>query len=240
MIHRGITLIELLVAIAILLAIGAIVTPLMVRTLDERRFESAGEQIEQQMLLARSYAQRTGEPIEVRFHHDTRRIVARRFMIANDSGSSNVNSRSPATRERGAQDTDPFATLDLDDDQASIIIEAWAERTLPRGIDLSDQRPQRTLNDQRREFIDSEPGTRNSELDTPPLRLAVFLPDGSAMLTRTVWLTDHHDRLGRIRISPWTGTAKYARLPYVTEDRAVPAGADENAMLDDVFDSVWD
>lgn len=232
MTHRGITLIELLIAIAILLVIGAIVTPRMIRTLDERRFESAAEHVELQLMLARSYAQRMGEPVEVRYHPDSRRIIARRFMQTNDELDED-NSRVPAARREGARNADSIGAFDDDDDDENAITEAWAERTLPRGITLSDERPQSAISAEGRAMRSEEDGF--PALDTEPIRLAVFLPDGSAMLTRTAWLTDNHDRLGRIRISAWTGDAKYERLPDLTDDFPPLDEAEVNDAMSEMF-----
>lgn len=250
MTHRGITLIELLIAIAILLAIGAIVTPIMVRTLDERRFESAAEQVEMQLLLARSYAQRTGELVEVRYHSDSRRIVARRFMRGSDSDALSDSRAAPPPWDasepaRGAT----FGTFEDADDE-SAIAEAWAMRVLLRGIELSDQRPEREIASDMpgrvrqqapMSMMEDPNAAMRSDLmpDDEPIRLAVFLPDGSAMLTRTVWLTDNNARLGRIRVSTWTGTAKYERLPDLTDDVPIVNDADDEEVMRNAFDTDW-
>lgn len=233
MLHRGITLIELLIAIAILLTIGAIVTPIMTRTLDERRFESAAERVELQLLLARSYAQRSGDPIEVRFETDSRRIVARRFLDGDETGDFSDRRQPPAQREH-AQRHDFAGTFD--DDDAGVIAEAWTERVLSRGIRLHDQPPQRTMASaaiRRQAAMDDAPA-----IEEESIRIAVFLPDGSALLARTIWLADDRDRLGRIRISTWTGTAKYERMPDITEEapRSDDALDDEAAMMREAFE----
>ncbi len=43
--------------------------------------------------------------------------------------------------------------------------------------------------------------------DQPPrtIRLAVFLPDGSALLGEGVWVVDNDGRARRIEVNPWTG-----------------------------------
>jgi type II secretory pathway pseudopilin PulG len=231
MTYRGITLIELLIAIAILLAIGAIVTPIMVRTLDERRFESAAEQIELHLLLARSYAQRTGTPVVVQYHPDSHRIAAQRFIQSFTLGAVPQN-RTSATQGATSRDTESVDGFDVGDDD-SAIVEAWAERRLPRGINLSDQRPLPRINSEQQppqgELRES------SSTENEPIQVAVFLPDGSAMFARTLWITDSHNRHGRIRISAWTGTARYERLPDRT-DALPPADVEEDELMHDPFD----
>lgn len=58
--RRGVTLLELLLAIALLLALGAIVLPPLFVRLNERAFESSAEIVRNQLLLARAHAQITG------------------------------------------------------------------------------------------------------------------------------------------------------------------------------------
>ena len=49
--------------------------------------------------------------------------------------------------------------------------------------------------------------------DEPRLfRLAVYMPDGSALLSRTVWISDDHGRQGKIQVNPWTGLPSFERI----------------------------
>ena len=45
------------------------------------------------------------------------------------------------------------------------------------------------------------------------VRIAVYLPDGSALLSRHVWVIDADgDQIGSISINPWTGLPQTQRV----------------------------
>ncbi len=95
----------------------------------------------------------------------------------------------------------------LADDQQQqvdlVIVEGWADRGLPDGLRLAD------------------PQGDQSEDDEPrALRLAVYMPDGSALLARPVWILDDHGRRGRLQVNPWTGLPSFERI----------FGGDESAL----------
>jgi len=76
-----------------------------------------------------------------------------------------------------------------------VIVEGWADRGLPGGVRLTD------------------PQGDQSEDDEPrALRLAVYMPDGSALLARPVWILDDHGRRGRLQVNPWTGLPSFERI----------------------------
>lgn len=175
--HRGVTLLELLIVLALLVAIAAAIGPTMLSQLDERRFESALDVSERQFMLARAHAQATGQPVEVHYHANVDRayILARAMVMDNDE---------PA-------DPLPFG---------------WAERPLARGYTVTDQRPEQR----------NGPGTIGGVDDVPTessrVRLAVFLPDGSAIASGPRWLDDGDGRVARMNINPFTGGVTFTRL----------------------------
>ena len=54
--------------------------------------------------------------------------------------------------------------------------------------------------------------------ETLVLRLAVYMPDGSAPLVQTVWIRDDHGRSGRIEVNPWTGLPSFERVTSARAD----------------------
>ena len=50
------------------------------------------------------------------------------------------------------------------------------------------------------------------------LRLALFMPEGSALLCRPVWIVDEHGRQAKLVINPWTGLASIERVPAGGEE----------------------
>lgn len=96
---RGVTLIELLIVIALLLAIAVAVGPTIVSTLDERAFESAVDVSERQLLLARSHAQMSGNPVEVIYtQRDDLGIVQARLLQRGDEDAQTSLTQGWATR----------------------------------------------------------------------------------------------------------------------------------------------
>jgi Tfp pilus assembly protein FimT len=73
-----VTLIELLIVLALLAAIGALALPTTLETLSRRRFESDVDALIGQLRLARTHARTTASAVEVlmeRAHDETTRVV---------------------------------------------------------------------------------------------------------------------------------------------------------------------
>jgi hypothetical protein len=83
-----------------------------------------------------------------------------------------------------------------------VIVEGWADRDLPAGLGLTNRA--------------DDTDTDWTETDAVILRLAVYMPDGSALLVQPVWLRDDYGRRGKLDVNPWTGLPSFDR---VTSDR---------------------
>ncbi|MHC5114561.1 MAG: hypothetical protein ACYTGP_09060 [Planctomycetota bacterium] len=208
MCRRGLTLLEVLIAIGLALAMLAIAIPPLTGALDRRAFESAADSTLQQLLLARAHAQATGRPVEVVYHADRRLIEARRF----EPGAGDDLSVAPAD---DASDDDRTAG----DPDERAIPEGWATYRLPTLLRLADQPPESSLDDDDAAFdatFDAPPDAAapspaaNSDDALGSTRLTVFMPDGSALLGRDMYLADDAGRVATIAVNPWTG------LPTVT------------------------
>lgn len=196
--RRGFTLLELLIAIGLVLGIGALVWPAMMNSQRSRIFDSVVEIVRDQLLLARAFAQASGKPVEVIYLNDPPRIEARMF--------------EPILR--AMQEDDDLTTIELDDEQLedSIIAEAWAYRNLANKVHISNKPQQDDGGDDLYEFGDfSDDDFFDPELEPQPqlIRLAIFLSDGSALLGNPFWIIDSDGRQGRIAVNPWTGIAGY-------------------------------
>jgi len=215
--RRGVTLLELLLAIALLLALGGLVLPALFNRLPERAFVSSAEIVRSQLLLARAHAQATGEPIEVLFATDPPRVAARRF----DASLVTLEPRADAS---DGQD-EPFEVTSLDDKEgpeALRIPEPWAERVLANGVWIAD-RPGLPEGDPAGFGVEVElvaGGDEDVERDEVPraIRLALFMPDGSAVLAEPVWVRDDHGRRGRLTVNHWTGLPSFERVTGVVQE----------------------
>lgn len=109
----GVTLLELLIVLALLIAIAAAVGPTVLSALDERAFDSTLDVTGRQMMLARAHAQASGQAVEVVYLNDGARpqVAALLFAVGEES-------------ERVA------------------LVPSWAQRPLPYGYTIADQPPQ--------------------------------------------------------------------------------------------------
>ena len=200
--RRGLTLIELLLAIGLVLIVGGLVLPSVFTGLRERSFETAGDVVRNQLLLARAHAQVTRRPVEVVYVNVPPRgpgIRARYFLVDAPGPSIERSTGRTASGASGASEADPFPMDDqwrTNPDQA--IVEGWADRDLPDGLSLTD----------RADDAESD----RTETDPVMLRLAVYMPDGSALLVQSVWIRDDYGRRGRIEVNPWTGLPSFERV----------------------------
>ncbi len=156
----GVTLVEILLVIALLVALGSLVLPVTVEASRGRAFDSAAESVRGQLLLARAHAQSTGRPVEVAYIARPPRVAARFF----DGASHEI----------------PYA---------------WADQALPGGVRIEpDQGPD-----------DADARVPAGDAAAAELTLAVFTPDGSALLAAAALIRDDHGREARLAVNPWTG-----------------------------------
>jgi len=220
------TLLELLIALAIVAGLFALVWPVMTRELDEWNFRSSGERVEAILLLARSEAMRSRIPLEVVYIEDDSRkeIIVRRF--------------------------DPWPGAAVGGNAHHEPLGSWAHVVLSRDLDLVTLLAESIVNgdagreagdllDLTAEELDSLNGDANRGLDSTdsdrsgrgqPLRLAIYLGDGTAVVSdEPRWLLDADGRRASLRINPWTGAPILER-----QSRATPPEPEE---IDNEVDS---
>ena len=243
MTRRGFTLLELLIAIALLLALAALSVPAIMSQLDDRRFESAVELTTSQLLLARSHAQSTGQTIEVLYRSSPARLEARIFRPG-EMGKGDISTEFEADDLAAVgegEEASGFQSLAWDEEAEpnGLIFEGWALLALPEGIQISDSPPD-SADDLLISTADFE-GESWGEGFSPPvapsdweqdepvtIRLAVFLPDGSALICEPAWLWDGGRRQGRLSINPWSGLPDFEILDRPSDEALESEGlADE-------------
>lgn len=217
---RSLTLLETLIALVLLVAMAALVVPSMLKSMEERTFESAADVTNDQLMMARAHAQATGTPVEVTYRPDRSQVLARIFKPGSvqqplalrpdtrfaDPKLSNLGPLSPQTSHEA-----------IAGDDQSAITESWAVREISPDVRIVARPPA---------GADGSPGSNASSSlnETSPddsfeelgkgeeIRLAVFMPDGSALVGEPVWLNDDHGRLGVLTINPWSGIPVFQRL----------------------------
>jgi prepilin-type N-terminal cleavage/methylation domain-containing protein len=254
--HHGLTLLELLLAIALLLSLSALALPSLVGVLDERAFESTQDVVKAHLLLARAHAQQTGRPVEVIYDPADNRLTARMFDVQSLKATIEP-AEAPENAARGDEpdDASPSAPLMFDDDAAAaaIIPESWAVQPLRDELSLRTQPPpwMEHIDESALLELESFEGfsapfgpdfiARQPE-DLDPIRLAIYLPDGTALLALEAWLIGPEPLARQLVIDAWTGQPAF-RLPAdvtdvsITDDEVSDDSADDpDALLDDTFE----
>ena len=262
--RSAMTLLEVLIALVLLAALAAIVAPTVINRLDERAFEAAADGTNEQLMMARAHAQVTGEAVEVTYSPVTGQVQARvyapwdaqRDLDAIEPGTSPLASSArenpfPAggSNETRGDSSGLLTNASSDADKDSAIAEAWAVRPLGRGIRIGTH-PPASGDEAEMEEICLPDGTlvsvaRDRDADVlyalaqgQDVRLAVFMPDGSAMVGNDLWLDDGQGRLGRITINPWSGLPMFHRLSDLT-DESMQAGSDSPPVDQSGSDDAW-
>ena len=235
-VRRGLTLLEILVVISILLAAGAIVVPFTLTELERRQAVFIEDRLSMLIQFARVESRRSGVPVEVLIDADGRRVEARRLDVDRlDEGG---------TPRSGGLDEMLVGEDREDADDPRRFASAWARH------DLEDGRlvPPATADDAAT-FDDADPFAslgfepadgESFRLDDPdefddledpwpgPVRLAVFFPDGTSVTTTPAVLeSSRGDR--RWTIDPWSGRSTF-------EFGAATAAGDSDPFDDAVRD----
>ncbi len=224
MLRRGLTLLELLLVIGVLLALGAIVMASVMSGFDGRVFSTTADTIHNQLLLARSHAQQTGTPVIIRYHPNPPRLEAGLLIVGSRTGGG-----------RGQEDAtfgEP-TTGDLEPPAAGLISEGWARLDLPDGLWIA--RENAGMGDP---AVDGEPllGALDPLPDAAPLEVAVFLSDGSALVGERFVVGDRAGRRVRLTVNPWTGLPAFGPLATNDDRRADrdEAGEPDEPTADDL------
>ncbi len=242
--RRALTLLELLIAIAVVAAMAAIVAPNLLGRVDERRFVSTVDVLFQQLLLARAHAQATGETVEVFWMVDERSpstgSVVRSHLGARllrlDMPEEMLDADTPQPRIDRPEFSEPVSESDEDKDETTIY-EPWAKQPLPRDIEITRIKPT-WLSDASADGLgilgdEFEPDDALHD-STDSVRLAVFLPDGSALISEIRWLIDSQKRAAEMRINHWTGLPVIQRVEPGDEAIEEDAEEQESEFDDDV------
>jgi type II secretory pathway pseudopilin PulG len=265
--RRCVTLLEVLVALALLAGLAALVMPSLFDRLDERAFEAAADSASEQLMMARAHAQATGEAVEVTYSPATGQVRAR--VYAPWSSEVDVDAatiapgtsplRDPSARQPASRDLLPNSASSADDDvvltsaesseeQDRVIAEPWATRELGSGMCFARKPVGFPYAAEGSGLADADHLTiaasaADDDIETledlehgQEVRLAVFMPDGSALVGDDVFLNDQGGRCGRLSVNPWSGLPMFVRLADLVA-RSAESGADGAGQNDAASDS---
>lgn len=181
-VRRGLSLVELLVAIGVVLAIAAIVIPWTAGWLGGRELDNAEDNLAVQMMMARAAAREEGRPVEV--------------VAEFDGVSSRVNARWMAPGEDSEAAFERSGPRD-ERDGVSSIDASWASVKLPHGVcvalGLADQGARASRDDA------SASGASNGGT------IAIFLPDGTVFFAPVFMLRTDAGSLRAMKVDRATG-----------------------------------
>jgi hypothetical protein len=176
-------------------------------------------------MLARAHAQATGQSVEVRYRPGESRVEARFFLPW--MMSYQLAAGEPAQDDSSQRSESPGNSA-----SDSAIAEAWASRAISKSVRIGSQRLVNGEGDIRHATsnLDYAAAIEAELTNTDDVRLAVFMPDGTALLNDPFWFEDDGGRVGRLTINPFSGLPAWERLldltdPMPTEDEFnSPAG----------------
>ena len=216
--RRGLSIVELLVAIGVVLAIAAIVIPWTAGWLGGRELDNAEDNLTMQMMMARAAAREEGRPIEVvaEFDGSSSSVHARWMASGDDAGFA----------RSGPRDGDGLGTSSDDSNEAPVdsIDASWASVKLPHGVRVALGLADRAA-PAKRPVDDAEllPTARGETI-------AIFLPDGTVFFAPVFMLRTDAGSLRAMKVDRATG------VPQAVEHAPVPSTGDAERPEFDGFD----
>ena len=199
--RRGFTILELLVSIGILLLLAAIALPYAWSALGRHELDAGEDHLTMQLVMARAAAREEGQAVE---------IVA----LSDGEGAETLQARffatTPATSE-AADDEDAGHA-----DGEACIRASWARWTLPDGMTLDIQFAAQTDDD------DEDEDAKSKETASGTRTVALFLPDGTALIAPTLVLAMQGGTARSLLIDPVTGRPRRADVVRVVDDTDRP------------------
>lgn len=199
--RRGVSLIELLVGIGIVLAVAAVVIPWTAGWLGGRELDHAEDGLAMQMVMARAAAREEGRPVEV---------VAER-----DGAGSRVKARWMSHDDEDADRSEAVGNGSID--------ASWASMRLPQGVRVAlgietafDTSPSLDAP----ASFSGESLAEAEEIGARGQTLAIFLPDGTVFFAPIFMLRTDAGSLRTMQVNRANGVPQ-----QVVDER--PAGEDD-------------
>jgi prepilin-type N-terminal cleavage/methylation domain-containing protein len=214
--RRGVSLLEVMVALAIVIATAALVLPWTAGWLGDRELDQAEDQLAMQFLMARAAAREQGRPVEVVVDDDESGV--------RNAGSIEARWMSPAVvpgdddAGDGDQGEESFLGFAGADDTPSAIKATWARFELPRGVrvnldgDGAEGDVDRGESSARDRVVSrdgvAEQGPAEKRAGIGSQTLAIFLPDGTAVFAPIFLLSTDAGAIRALQVDSITGKTK--------------------------------
>lgn len=215
--RRGLTLLEVLIVLALLIASAAIAIPAMSRRFEATRFDATVDQIIATLALARAQSQQQRRPVQIIWDSDARTIRAA-WLDAAAFSDEDDSDEPPREAEEARESAD---APDERSGQNRLDAAAAAAGTMATGgSSLRVLLPEGCRVEVRPAADEELPGAEAEDRSNATaavddstgrnLSLAVFMPDGSTFGQASFRVVDTRGRQVRIDINPWTGQAAFA------------------------------
>ena len=233
------TLLELMIAMTIMLAITSLAIPSFVGVLRRATLEETASQIGSVCVMAGAKAQREGDVFQlvVRQSDRSKRWLSIEPMASPDDGSGDTLFPTPMDEPGDQIGADGGEIGGLGPPVRS----GQRSLTLPSGYEITDHVP---VDDGAGDGIGSYPAGESpvladeAGLESRPMVLAVFLPDGSAILGGPRYLVASRGGVLRLSINRWTGVVTFTPVARGTDvEEGDQDTLDENAEADGEFPS---
>lgn len=241
---RGFTLIEILLVLALFVAMLSLVGPALLHRIAPMTFDRTVEQLESALLLAREDARRTGAVVYVYAERGeidrVTRLESRSTPIGDAPGYEPSLDAGP-----GAE----LGPMEFDEEQGRHLF------TLPTRFRLDHEAPRFGPDDE--DFLSgfgaADPATPSevppgmdgdprAEMfgfdpdDSPstPVLVLVCLPDGSLLMPGPMWLVDEDSRAAAIRVEGAIGVVRVVAVEPARTGSGFADEASDERLLDDV------
>lgn len=212
--RTGYTFLELLISLAILLVAIGVVAPAYHQRFKKNRFRDASAQVESFFVLGRAESQRSAELIELMWDESNQRLIQRVFNLETEPDLRDASDAWGSSDDTSILESSSTTSVSNESREPDEVL------VLPDGVRVVFRLPTDTDDMMSPEFASDDLDAPSDALQfpdatgwsqtanamgPPPVRLAVFLTDGSVLAFRQFWLTDDDGRRARYRINTWTG-----------------------------------
>lgn len=214
MARSGLTLLELLIALALMAALVGTVLPMVANRAEPMQFEETLRHVKSAVEWCRADARRGGEPVELVAMVDASgRTLLVGVIFGGEEGASRAGVAASSAGTEAERVEAPRRTY----------------LELPAGYRLTRGELDRAVE----ELAGSEdaflppPVDEVIEEEDRRVTVAIFLPDGGAIVGEPVRLEGRRGMRAMLRVNPWTGSATIEPLRDAEEEREEPEQEEE-------------
>lgn len=211
--RRGFSVIELLVVLGVLVAVGAVVTADLAGRTADARLAEASRRVESAFVLARAEAQRAGRAMNLLARAEGR--TARLVLAAFDADGESIDGSGDGGRAAPRATPPPSERLLVVLPAGVLVTSGEASSAGGAGLDAASGRPTEPR-------PGDDAGAASVAGASEPVRLAVMLPDGTCRAEPSCRLVGPGPRRAGVTVSRWTGRA---RVAPIADEAATEAGA---------------